>query len=219
MPQPIVLIGGGGHCASCIEVIESIGKWKIVGIIDTPQHFGESILGYRVIGSDNDLAVFAIRHTSATITVGQIETADVRQRLYTAARNAGFELPVIIASTARVSHYATIGNGTMIFHQAFINARASIGEDCIINTGAIVEHDATIGAHCHISTGAIINGGCKIGNGCFIGSAAVLRNGVVLQDGIILGAGSVVVHDLVDAGIYAGCPARKLVLRNINNSQ
>ena len=32
--KKIILIGGGGHALSCIDVIESEKKFKIVGIVD-----------------------------------------------------------------------------------------------------------------------------------------------------------------------------------------
>ena len=32
--KKIILVGGGGHCKSCIDVIENENKYKIIGIID-----------------------------------------------------------------------------------------------------------------------------------------------------------------------------------------
>ena len=32
--KKIILIGAGGHCVSCIDVIEMQRKFKIVGLID-----------------------------------------------------------------------------------------------------------------------------------------------------------------------------------------
>ena len=37
MKQRIVLIGGGGHCKSCIDVIEQQGVYQIAGIVDLPE--------------------------------------------------------------------------------------------------------------------------------------------------------------------------------------
>ena len=34
--KEIILIGGGGHCKSVIDVIESEGQFEIVGIVDKP---------------------------------------------------------------------------------------------------------------------------------------------------------------------------------------
>ena len=33
----IILIGGGGHCKSCIDVIEQEGRFTIAGIVDMPE--------------------------------------------------------------------------------------------------------------------------------------------------------------------------------------
>ena len=35
----IILIGGGGHCKSVIDVIEQEKKYKISGIVDKPRVF------------------------------------------------------------------------------------------------------------------------------------------------------------------------------------
>ena len=34
MKKNIILIGGGGHCKSCIDVIEAEDKFEIAGIVD-----------------------------------------------------------------------------------------------------------------------------------------------------------------------------------------
>ena len=58
----------------------------------------------------------------------------------------------LTTSTEHVSKYAQIEEGSVVMHQAVVNADASIGRGCIINTFANVEHDAKIGDYCHIST-------------------------------------------------------------------
>jgi FlaA1/EpsC-like NDP-sugar epimerase len=54
--KKLILIGGGGHCKSCIEVIESTGEFEIIGILDLPSKIGEKVLDYEIIGSDDDIA-------------------------------------------------------------------------------------------------------------------------------------------------------------------
>ena len=78
----IVLIGGGGHCKSVIDVIEQEGSFEIAGIVDKPELFGSSILGYPVIGSDLDLKNLAKKYRNAMITVGQIKSPLLRIKLY-----------------------------------------------------------------------------------------------------------------------------------------
>jgi len=209
MPS-IILVGGGGHCKSCVEVLSSIGDWEIAGIVDSPERVGEKVLGYEILGCDSDLPRLARRYGAARVTVGQIESKDVRRRLFEAARAAGFRMPAIFASTALVSARSSVGEGTIVMHRAFVNAEASVGVNCIVNSGAIIEHEARIGAHCHVSTGAIVNGSCSIGEGSFVGSGAVVKNGVSIAPGCVVGAGAVVTRDLAESGVYAGSPARRI---------
>jgi len=53
--EPLLLIGGGGHCKACIDVIERQEKYQIAGIIDLPGQQGETLLDYPVVGTDDDL--------------------------------------------------------------------------------------------------------------------------------------------------------------------
>lgn len=207
--KSIVLIGAGGHGVSCVEVIESTGKWKIEGFVDTQERVGERLFGYEIIATDADIPALVSHFGAALITVGYITNLEMRRRLFYTFREAGFELPVITASTATISRQAELGDGTIAMHHGFINAGAQVGENCIVNTGAIIEHNVVIADHCHISTGALVNGGCSVGEGCFIGSGAVLMNGVSISPGCIIGAGAVVTKDLTNPGVYTGCPAGK----------
>ena len=47
--KKILLIGGGGHCKSVIDVIEQEGQFQIVGIIDKAELFGTDVLGFEVV--------------------------------------------------------------------------------------------------------------------------------------------------------------------------
>ena len=57
--KEIILIGGGGHCKSVIDVIEQEAQFLITGIVDNSELIGTDILGYPVIGSDLDLRNFS----------------------------------------------------------------------------------------------------------------------------------------------------------------
>ena len=210
MKRPILLIGGGGHCRSCIDVIETTGRYTIAGIVDLPKRRGEKVLEYRVVGSDDDLPSLVAEYTTVLMTLGHLGDPSRRMALMERVQELGADLPVIVSPTAHVSAHATIGRGTIVMHHAVVNAGASIGSGGIVNTGALVEHDARVGDHCHISTHAVLNGGTTVGKGVFVGSGAVLRHGVRIAPGCLVGAGSVVVRDLEEPGTYVGCPARRI---------
>lgn len=206
MKHPLILIGGGGHCKSVIEVAESTG-YEIKGILDMPDEVGKDVLpGHKVIGTDDEIPQY-VEECDFIITVGFIKNPALRIKLYNKVKAAGGRLATIIASTAHVSKYAELGEGTVIMHQAFVNAGAKIGDNCIINTFVNIEHDAEVGNQCHISTGTMVNGECKIGENCFIGSQSVCANCIEIASDIIVGAGSVVRKSIRVKGIYAGNPA------------
>ena len=204
--KSLILIGGGGHCKSVIEVAESVG-YEIKGILDMPDEVGKEVLpGHKVIGTDDEIPQY-VEECDFIITVGFIKNPALRIKLYNKVKAAGGRLATIIASTAHVSKYAELGEGTVIMHHAFVNAGAKIGDNCIINTFVNIEHDAVVGNQCHISTGTMVNGECKIGENCFIGSQSVCANCIEIASDIIVGAGSVVRKSIRMKGIYAGNPA------------
>lgn len=205
MNKDLILVGGGGHCKSVIEAAESAG-FRILGVLDMPENVGKRILSTTVIGTDEDIPVF-VNNASFVITVGFIMNPATRIRLYDRIKRSGGQLATVISSTAYVSKYAEIGEGTVVLHRAFVNAGARVGNNVILNTASNIEHDAVIGDHCHISTGTMVNGACKVGERCFIGSLSVLAHCTSIEDDIIVSAGSFVKTPLTEKGVYSGNPA------------
>jgi len=203
--KDLILVGGGGHCKSVIDVAESAG-FQIKGILDVPENVGRNVLGYPIIGTDVRIKEF-VDDVVFIVTVGHIKDVALRIRLHQKIADAGGKLATIVASTAHVSKYARVGEGTVIMHHAAVNADANIGMGCIINTLANIEHDAIIGDYCHISTGAIVNGNCIVGSKTFLGSQSVMVNGIEITNGCVVGAGSLVRKSLTLKGIYSGNPA------------
>ena len=192
----LLLIGGGGHCRSCIDVIEAEGKYKIAGIVNQSGGSREQTLGYDVLGDDEDLPELLKKHPNALITVGQIKSADLRRKLFEQVQRLGFVLPTIISPRAYVSKTATLGAGTIVMHDALVNTGAKIGNNCILNTKSLVEHDAIVEDHCHISTSSVVNGGTIIREKTFIGSNTITKEYITVGKNSVIGGGLRVVSDV-----------------------
>jgi sugar O-acyltransferase (sialic acid O-acetyltransferase NeuD family) len=205
--EKIILIGGGGHCKSVIDTIESEGRFDIAGIVDVPGKLHEKILGYEIFASDNDLPLLAAEYKYFFITVGLIRDFRPRQNMFEKLKMLGCNLPVVISPNAYVSTHSKISPGTLVMPFAFINAGVSIGPNCIVNTSSIVEHDTIIGANNHISTACVINGTCIIGDNNFLGTNATLLNNLVVGNNNLIGASSVVVKNVGDGLKLFGNPA------------
>ena len=212
MKKELVLVGGGGPCKSVIEVAESAG-YRIKGILDKPELVGKKVLDYFVIGTDEQI-IDMVGEVLFVITVGHVKNPSLRVRLHHRVQEVGGQFATLIASSAHVSKYAFVGDGSVIMHHAIVNADARIGNGCIINTSANIEHDVAIGNFCHVSTGAMVNGDCMIGEKNFIGSQSVIHNNISIVGGCVIAAGAVVRKDIMKAGIYAGNPA--VWIKNVN---
>lgn len=201
---PLLLIGGGGHCRSCIDVIETTGRFQIAGIVDLNETTDADRLGYPWLGGDDALPTLLKQYRSVLITVGQVNSPDIRIALFEKLSALGAEFPVIVSPLAHVSKHAEVQQGTVIMHGAIINATASVGENCIINSQSLIEHDTCVAAHCHVSTGAKLNGDVHVDAGSFIGSGAVVHHGVMIARRCIVGAGAVVSKNLTEGTTFWG---------------
>ena len=208
MQKPLILVGGGGHCKSVLEAAESAG-YSILGVLDMPEEVGKEILSTKVIGTDDDIPAY-VDKAELIITVGFIKNPAIRIKLYNKIKDAGGKLATVIASTAYVSKYAEIGEGTVVLHQAFVNAGAKVGKNVILNTMTDVDHDAAIGDFTHLSAGVLVAGEAKVGDRCFCGIGSTIQHTRIVTSDVILGAGTLVVKDISEPGVYIGSPAKLL---------
>lgn len=188
-------MGAGGHARACIDVIEQEGRFAIAGLVGLPSEVGARLLGYSVVGTEQDLPALLADHSHALVTVGQIKSPELRMRVFGLLVASGSVLPVIVSPRAYVSPHAAVGAGSIVMHGAVINAGAVVGRNCIINSQALVEHDVVIADHCHISTGAALNGGVCIGTGTFVGSSASVRQHITIGERCVIGMGQRVLAD------------------------
>lgn len=188
--KDLYLIGGGGHCRSCIDAIELEGKFRIKGIFDMQENVGKSVLGYPIVASDAEIEKFVSENSYFLITIGQIKTSEARVKFYNQLKKLNAKLATVISPRAYVSKYARIGEGTVVLHDVLVNSNVEVGENCILNTKCLLEHDVKVGSHCHISTASVVNGGCNVEANCFVGSNAVLRQGSTVPEGTLIQAGS-----------------------------
>lgn len=203
MEQGLLLIGGGGHCLSVIDMLRVCGL-PVAGIVHGDDCDFLPVAGCPALGRDSDLPELRRRFSQALVTVGQIKSAAIRRRLASTLSGLEFFFPVAVSTLAYVSPSAEIGEGSVIMHQALVNASARIGKHCIINSKALVEHGCVVGDFCHVAVGAVLSGDVTIGEGAFVGAGAVIREGVRIGAGSLIGMGLCVRHDIPDGAYYVG---------------
>lgn len=166
----IVIIGGGGHAKMCLGVIQQMGGYDVIGIVDSSLEKGSQVHGLPVLGNEDDLEyLFKTGVTHAIIGFANIHKPTVRQALYKKLLMIGFSLPNMIHKTAIVEPSAIIGQGNLIMAGVIVGIDVVINNNCILNSGCIISHDCCISDNVHIAPGAILAGCVNVGENTTIG--------------------------------------------------
>ena len=148
-------------------------------------------------------------------------------------RNSGVPLLDLKGAKARIEPGAIIrekveiGEGAVIMMGAVINIGAVIGPGTMIDMGAILGGRATVGANCHIGAGAVLAGVIEpasatpviVEDGVLVGANAVVIEGVHVGKNAVVAAGAVVIEDVPENAVVAGCPARVIKMKDEGTTQ
>jgi sugar O-acyltransferase (sialic acid O-acetyltransferase NeuD family) len=209
MKEKIILIGGGGHAQSIIDTINTVGLYKIVGIIDKYKEINTVTSGVKIIGDDDKLELYYNKGIkNVVLAIGGIGNIKVRQAVYETCKKIGYHFPNIIDSSAILSNDIKIGEGNFIGKGTIINAKVQIGNSCIINTGSLVEHDCRLENFVNIAPGSVLCGNVWIGKNTNIGAQSTIIQNVTIGDNTMIGAGSLVLKDIGSYVLAYGSPAK-----------
>ena len=143
-------------------------------------------------------------------------------------RNSGVPLLDMKDVKARIEPGAiirekvTIGEGAVIMMGSIINIGAVIGKGTLIDMGTVLGGRAMVGDHCHIGAGTVLAGVVEpasatpviVEDNVVIGANAVVIEGIHVGKNAVVAAGAVVVEDVPDNAVVAGCPARVIKMKD-----
>ena len=188
----LIIIGNGGHAKSCIEVIESLNKYEIVGLVSDKKDLEIKIGKYSTIGTSENISKFKEITNKVVFGIASQNSLNLRQNTYNLFKSNGFIFEKIISSSSIVSDTAKIGEGVIIMQGCIINRDVEIGLMSSINSNTLIEHDSKIGRFCNISTSVTINGNVLVEDDSFIGSGCVIRNNLKIKKNSFLKMGTTV---------------------------
>lgn len=123
-----------------------------------------------------------------------------------------------IAENAVIIGDVTIGNDCSVWYNAVLRGDVNtikIGDRVNIQDGAVLHtlyqrSVCEIGNDVSVGHNAIIHG-AKVGNNVLVGMGAILMDNAVIADNTIIAAGAVVLsNSILEPGVYAGVPAKKV---------
>lgn len=207
---PILVVGAGGHAKVVLDVLERMGTYEMVGLLDDNEDRQGTIhAGHKVIGTLEG-GLLQLRREGVQGAIIALGDNVRRRHVYLRAEQAGFAMVQAIHPSAQVGARVVIRGGTLVVAGVVVNADADIGVDVILNTGATVDHDCQIGAHVHISPGVHLAGRVIVGELTHVGIGAVVLPNLRIGRSCIIGAGAVVRNDIPDNVVVVGNPARIL---------
>ncbi len=137
------------------------------------------------------------------------------------------EIPARIEPGAILRDQVEIGPNAVIMMGAILNIGSSVGEGTMIDMGAVLGGRATVGKNCHVGAGAVLAGVVEpasatpvvIEDNALIGANAVIIEGVRVGEGSVVAAGAVVIEDVPEDTVVAGCPARVIKRKDEGTTQ
>lgn len=197
-----ILIGGGEHAQVVLDILLS-QKINVLALFD-PKYSGK-LFGVDQLG---EYKPEVFKNALAIVAIGSNQT---RKKVAMASNHA---FGKAIHASAILSSFATVGDGSCLFHGVIVQAKAKIGKHTIINTGAQIDHDCSIEDFAHIAPGAILCGNVHIGEGALIGAGATIIPGISIGKWAVIGAGSVVTKSIPDYSTAVGTPAKIINSQN-----
>lgn len=203
--QKIIVVGGGGHAKVLLSVLLRLPQYEVIGFIDDNEAITD-LLGFPRLGGITKVNT-SLETKTLALGLGHVGNLSFYKRVIELYTSLGFSFATIIAPTAFVSPFATIGKGVAIADGVIIQPGAVLNDYVIINTNASVDHDTVIGSYTHVAPGCAISGAVHIGSECLLGTGSAVIQGITITDGCVIGAGASVVTDCLVSGVYVGVPA------------
>ena len=187
------LVGYGGHAR---EVLSQMGE-KLTCFVDDK---------YVVEGTE-PLSKFDPKEYELMVAVADSKSRyDITQRLPKETKYFTWIHPTALIMDNSVE----IGEGSFIGAYSILTTNIKIGKHLILNRGNHIGHDCEIGDYFSAMPGAIVSGNVKIYDLVYMGNNSAIKEKLSINSSTTIGMNSAVVKNIVEDGVYVGCPAKKI---------
>lgn len=175
--EKLLLVGAGGFG----RVVSELARQSYdCAFVDDGAPAGALVCGIPVVGTVADLPELRRDYARLVVVIGNNE---FRAQLYRRAAALGYAFPNLIAPSAYISPYASMGWGCVVLNNALVQNGAAVGNGVLINPGVEIHQDGTVGDFCLIYTNSVVRTGAAVGRCARIGSNVTVCNNAAVPDG------------------------------------
>jgi sugar O-acyltransferase (sialic acid O-acetyltransferase NeuD family) len=207
----LVIVGAAGHGLVVAEVATRAGGFELVGFLDSGKPPGPGPGRLPILGPLEAVAELAVVHrfTDCLVAVGHnAARRSCVERM--AALAPGLRFPAVVHPTAVVAAGVVLGDGTVVMARAVVNPGCVLGRHCIVNTGSCLDHESRLDDFASLAPGVVTGGNVSIGARSAVCLGAQIIHGIRIGSDAVVGAGALVLHDVPDACVVYGRPARHI---------
>ena len=206
---PIVVFGASGHAKVVIDIVERVGAYKVIGLVDSGKPEGLEWFGYRVLGSEASLPELMSLYgfEAGIVAIGDNWTRYLVVNGITKVVT-DFRFIRAIHPSSLLGRGVRIGSGTVIMAGVTINSDTTIGDFCIVNTAASLDHDNELGNFASVAPGVLTGGNVRVGQFAALSIGASIIHGRTVGPHAVVGAGATVIDDIPGYSVAWGTPAR-----------
>ena len=207
--QKILIIGAGGHSKVVVDIIIHQKMYEIVGFIDSKLPIDSAILGYKVLGKEEDLLNLMDKFSisSGIVAIGDnFVRTKVVERIKEISKD--FKFINCIHPNSNIALDVEVGEGNVVMAGVTINTSSIVGDHCILNTNASIDHDNKISDFVSFAPNSVSGGNVKVNEFSAIGIGATIQHEVSIGSNCIIGAHSLVNKDTIADSVYFGLPAK-----------
>jgi len=185
MKNKLLLVGAGGFGR---VVMEHACKEYDCYFVDDCYPSKRNVCGIPIVGTISDLPKLFNTYKKLIVVIGNTQ---LREKIYHKAKEIGFEFPNIIASSAYVSPFASIGKGCVLLNNVVVQNGAGIGNGVLLNPGVEIHQDSSVEDNTLIYSNSVVRAFAHVGQRALIGSTVSISVNATVQDDEIVPDGTV----------------------------
>lgn len=106
----------------------------------------------------------------------------LRKTLILETKEIGYQIITLIDPVSFVSNYCFLGEGSVVFPHAVLEAKCHVDKGCVISSNTTIHHNTIVNEYSLIYSNTVIRPEASVGSMSRIGSNCIVTFGKVLEE-------------------------------------